>query len=362
MMNPIRYIFTLITLVTLSLTSCSEDINLVGDFKETAVIVGLLDQEDTLHYVKITRAFIGPGNSLDIAKIPDSSYFSQVDATIQETKNGAVFREWTLTDTLIENKESGVFYSPKQKVYYFRTSSNAPLDASMTYKLHVSLNGGEFTVDGETKLVNGVVATAVDLQNFQFKFADNPGSYIASGVAVAKGNARVMNTKLKINFYERIAGTYTLKSFDWNLGETETVDGSPSVSFTANGKIFFELIRDHTTSNAAIDQRRFHSIEVICTGGSDDLYNYMTVNQPSSSLAQSKPTFTNLVSSNGRVIGIFSSRQTYKKEKFFVNPDNQNVRMLSGKTTTELCNGPITGSYLFCSQHPGDLSSSIACQ
>ena len=362
-MNPIRYIFALITLVTLSLTSCSEDINLVGDFKETAVIVGLLDQEDTLHYVKITRAFIGPGNSLDIAQIPDSSYFDQVDATIQETKNGAVFREWTLVDTIIPNKsENGVFYAPEQKVYYFKTSSNAPLDASMTYKLHVSVNGGEFTVDGETKLVNGVIATAVDLQNFQFKFADNPGNYIPTGVAVAKGNSRVINTKLKINFYERLAGTYTLKSFEWNLGESETVDGSPSVSFTANGKIFFELIRDHVTNNAAIDQRRFHSIEVSCTGGSDDLYNYMTVNQPSSSLAQSKPTFTNLVSSNGRVIGIFSSRQTYKKEKFFVNPDNPNVRMLSGKTTTELCNGPITGTLLFCSQHPGDLSSSIACQ
>jgi hypothetical protein len=362
-MNPFKYIFAVLALVALSISSCSEDINLVGDFKETAVIVGLLDQQDTLHYVKITRAFIGPGNSLQIAQIPDSSYFQQVDATIKETKNGTVYREWTLQDTIIQNKdENGVFYAPEQKVYYFKTSSSAPLDASMTYKLHVTVNGGEFTVDGETKLVNGVIATAVDLQNFQFKFADNPGSYIPTGVAVAKGNSRVINTKLKVNFYERVAGAYTLKSFVWNLGETETVDGSPSVSFTANGKIFFELLRDNTTNNTAIDQRRFHSIEVTCTGGSDDLYNYMTVNQPSSSLAQSKPTFTNLVASNGRVIGIFSSRQTYKKEKFFVNPDNQNVRMLSGKTTIELCNGPITGTYLFCSQHPGDLASSIACQ
>ena len=38
---------------SLVLNSCSEKIDLIGDFKETAVIYGLLNQADTLHYVKI---------------------------------------------------------------------------------------------------------------------------------------------------------------------------------------------------------------------------------------------------------------------------------------------------------------------
>ena len=40
---------------SLVLNSCSEKIDLIGDFKETAVIYGLLNQADTLHYVKITN-------------------------------------------------------------------------------------------------------------------------------------------------------------------------------------------------------------------------------------------------------------------------------------------------------------------
>ena len=48
---------------------------MIGDFKETAVVYGLLDQSDSVHYVKINRAFIGPGNSLEFAQIPDSNYF-----------------------------------------------------------------------------------------------------------------------------------------------------------------------------------------------------------------------------------------------------------------------------------------------
>ena len=64
------------------LISCNEKINYIGEFKETAVVYGLLDHADSIHYVKINRAFIGPGNAIDIAQIPDSNYFSQVDATV----------------------------------------------------------------------------------------------------------------------------------------------------------------------------------------------------------------------------------------------------------------------------------------
>ena len=102
--------------------SCSEKIELIGNFDETAVIYGILDQSDSLHYIKINRAFIGPGNALDIAQIPDSSYFDQVEATVSEWVNGVQVRSWLLSDTIIDNKESnGVFYAPNQKLYYFKT-------------------------------------------------------------------------------------------------------------------------------------------------------------------------------------------------------------------------------------------------
>jgi hypothetical protein len=83
-------------------SSCEEDVDLIGNFEETAVVYGLLNMKDSVHYIKINRAFIGPGNSLEIAQIPDSSYFKQVDATITEYINGNKARVWTLEDTLIE--------------------------------------------------------------------------------------------------------------------------------------------------------------------------------------------------------------------------------------------------------------------
>ena len=83
----------------------------------------------------------------------------------------------------------------------------------------------------------------------------------------------------------------------------------------------------------------------------------MLVNQPSSSLAQNKPTYTNLtVSENDKnVIGIFSSRQTVKSFKpFYTTPQQAYIRAIDKNSTRELCIGPFTGLYLFCSNHPGD--------
>ena len=67
-----KYLFFIfISLGLVVLNSCNEKVKLVGNFQETAVVYGLLDQADSLHYIKINRAFIGPGNALEIAQIPD---------------------------------------------------------------------------------------------------------------------------------------------------------------------------------------------------------------------------------------------------------------------------------------------------
>jgi hypothetical protein len=82
----------------------------------------------------------------------------------------------------------------------------------------------------------------------------------------------------------------------------------------------------------------------------------MVVNKPTSSLAQSKPTYTNLsVTNDKRVVGIFSSRQTLKIFKpFYVSTAQAYIRAIDKKSTRELCQGSITGMLKFCSNHPGD--------
>ena len=374
--------FIFISLGLIVLNSCNEKIELIGDFVETAVVYGLLDQADSLHYIKINRAFIGPGNALEIAQIADSSYFTNVDATISEYLNGNLTRSWLLRDTILDNKDpNGVFYAPEQKVYYFKTmptgfngvitpSTNpqmTSLNPQAIYKIDIILNDGAFCVSAETELVRGITSAAAT-QNFNFKFADNPGEYTSTGITVSStGNSYVLNTQLKMAFYEWEDNTYSEKSFFWNLGEADVLPSSSKI-FTANGETFYDLMKSNCTEDLSISKRTFKGVTIKITGGAEELYNFIAVNKPSSGLAQSKPTYTNLTATNGkRVIGIFSSRQTVEiYHPFYVSPQQSYLRALDKKSTRELCQGPITGLYLFCSNHPGDnvvnQEESYACQ
>ena len=374
--------FIFISLGLVVLNSCNEKIELIGDFVETAVVYGLLDQADSLHYIKINRAFIGPGNALEIAQIADSSYFTNVEATISEYLNGNLTRSWLLRDTILDNKDpNGVFYAPEQKVYYFKTmptgfngviqTSTNPqmtsLNPQAIYKIDIILNDGAFSVSAETELVRGITSAAAT-QNFNFKFANNPGEYTSTGITVSStGNSFILNTQLKITYDEWENNTYSEKSFFWNLGEAD-VQPSSSKIFTANGQTFYDLMKSNCSENLAITKRTFKGVTIKITGGAEELYNFIAVNKPSSGLAQSKPTYTNLSVTNGkRVIGIFSSRQTVEiYHPFYVSPQQAFLRALDKKSTRELCQGPITGLYLFCSNHPGDnvvnQEESYACQ
>lgn len=362
-------VLSAITLI-LSLGSCNDKIELVGEFKETAVIYGLLDQSDSAHYIKITRAFIGPGDALQIAQEEDSSYFSNVDATITEI--GGDGRTWDLVEETITDKdENGLFYAPDQKVYAFYSksidNSTSPtfsdLDPNANYRLNVTLTdskGQQFSVSGVTDLVSGI-STQTDAATYSFKFANDVNDFKNPSINVQVGNSKVVSTALEIHIDEFVgAGSPTSTSFSWGLGEREVEQNSIN-GFLSSGQTFFEQVANFCEGrqqlNPAIDKRNFTGITVRVVGGGEELYNYMLVNQPSSSLAQNKPSYTNLEATDDHeVIGIFSSRFTYEVYHEFSTPLSQFIRCLDQSSTEVLCIGPITNSYNFCSQHAIDIA------
>ena len=199
------------------------------------------------------------------------------------------------------------------------------------------MNGGEFEVDGSTPIVSGLTTTSANT-TFSFKFAQSLGEYRSTTVTVntgtGKNKAAVINTKIEIG-YEEITGIDTvLRSFDWDLGEQE-VGIDATKGFAAQGAVFYDLIARHIESNdnPICDKRNLAYLRLKIVGGGLDFYNYMVVNEPSTAIAQTKPTYTNLEASNGySVIGIFSSTQTLDVIKPFQSSASQFVR---GRTSAD---------------------------
>ncbi len=359
-----KYFFAIISMLTLiiSLVGCNEDVNLNADFEETAIIYGLLDQSENIHFIKINRAFIGPGSSIDIAKIPDSSYFKNVEATI--TEQGGLNRTWNLKDTLVENKDqNGIFYAPEQKLYYFDTKTT-PLNAACTYKLTVTIDKGlssEFIVTGQTQLVSNL--SLQSSSTFKLALVDNSNGYRASNLNINSGTAKTVNASFNMIVNEFIGSNYDSIFIPWNINEIDA-GTSTNMSINFNGQTFYEVIKNGVTNNSAITKRNLKALKVILTGGSSDLHNYILVNKPSSSISQSKPTFTNLTinSSKNKVVGLFSARQSITYYIPFQKTGDSYFRLLDTKSTEELCSGTYTTyDYKFCSQHTSDISKPYYC-
>jgi len=367
MFRTILYAFAALAL--LNLTSCEDDINLTGDAEETAVVYGLLNSADSYHYIKINRAFITNDNSLEIAQIPDSNYFEKVDAVITEVdENDVVLRTWNLKDTILTNKEPGVFYNPEQKVYYFQTSTGAPLIANplITYKLDININDGEFVVSGKTTIVAGMSITSPTASG-TFTFSNTnfaTQGYSNTNIAFFPGESKVAEVNLKVTYEEHKAASFENKVMTWRVSSLGVDDlNGTKKTVSAKGAVFYELMKESVTNDPAIIQRKLRSIAIEVTGGSEDFQKYIAVTKPSSSLSQTKPSFTNLTATKGRrVVGLFASRNTVRI--FISNQDliNGNPKeVITSASRQQLSIGALTGALLFCSDHPFDNTRSYYC-
>jgi hypothetical protein len=362
--------FTLLSflIALLTFTSCKETITLTNDQKETAVIYGLLDQADTIHIIKINRAYSGTNNSIEVALRPDSSYFKDVQAYIYEIKKEDTLRKWKLRDTLIDNKEPGIFYGPQQKVYYFKTDKNNPLvgESGRTYLFRGKFEKNKFEVTATTELIYGNSLLYPVSNGTNYGFANGTiekPEYYSTGIKFKPGTAVTTNTSLRISIREYIGDNFTVKSFDWNVGDMDVTPNAPSAGINALGTAFYPLIVKNCT-NTAITKRQLASIELRVTFASEVLYNYISLNKPSSSLAQNKINYTNLSATNGmRVIGIFTARNLKSEVKLSSDVIGQNtIRALDAQSTKELCLGSITNKLRFCSDVPADKLTSYSCK
>lgn len=291
--------------------SCETDFNINADYEDVTVVYGLLNQDSTT-YIKINKAFLGEGNTLIMAKIEDSSnYQNELNVTLEEWDGNNQISTFILDTITITNKEEGVFYNPHQVLY----KTDALLNEDYTYKLKII--NAEKEISSETKLIN----------DFNLVKPRMGGTYLLlteeSQKAVewesAKNGIRyevVIRFHYKEKFIDQ-ADTIC-KYIDWELGtvKSSNTDGGEPMDMLYFGASFFLLCGQNIPYDDQALEDRVHyrltsNVEFILSVAGEDLNTYMEVNEPSSSIVQDKPEYTNI--ENG--IGIFSSRYQKTRSK-----------------------------------------------
>ncbi len=310
-MNRIYLLLSLI--VVLGITACETEIQPIADYKDITVVYGLLNPNETDHYIKITKAFSGEGNANDLAANAANFNYAASDLSVKIDEYDAsnVFkRSFTLNRTVNEiPKDNGVFSTSDNVLYKF---SEPNLKKDYFYKLNIYNSALDKEITSKTTIVNDpTMASQGELNSI--KLANINGDNLTHAFSVQPHlNSGRVKVYFIFNYTEHYTDTNITpldKQVRISLGEQKTTstEGGEVLIYTLEGSNFFSALVNNIPATAPnLQSRRINNatLEIITAG--TDLSTYISVNEPSTSVNQNKPEFTNLT--NG--LGVFSSRST----------------------------------------------------
>ncbi|MGD0710435.1 MAG: hypothetical protein ABR968_04580 [Bacteroidales bacterium] len=307
MKKKISFILTVI----LFYSACKPDFNPNTSWKDITVVYGLLSPNDTVHYVKINKAFLGQGNALVMAQNPDScTYGNNLTVWVEEWNGSNRTNLWYLDTTTIYNKESGTFYYPKQVIYKFKAKLDT-IDAGVDYRLYIKNNKTGKLVSGHTGLVQKFdVLKPLPSSSLHQVVVNFTGPNYVRMVWNPSYYGRLYQLDILFTYREKniLTNDSVVKTLDWNLG-TRTSAGTsgndPSLEIDIPGVSFYTFLQGNITASPNMVRTvAGYPLRYVFSAGADNLNTYIEVNAPSTSVVQDRPGFTNIV--NG--LGIFSSR------------------------------------------------------
>jgi hypothetical protein len=307
-----RLLFRLFTLplLLLLLFSCKTDFDVIANYKEITVVYGLLNKQDSVHYLRITKAFLGNGNALVYAQNPDSSqYGTAINVELVDSKSSNVIVFDTVT---IHDKDTGVFFSPNQQMYM----STARLDSLSTYTLRISNKQTGHEVSSKTDLIHEFFIQTPKQTAKKIGF---PRDIVTQQKLEWRTAANGKRYQPIIRFYYKETSNLTdtiTRMVEWVFSSSTSEGITQGEEMWANymNEDFYRLCEAQipytdAEREAAVKVRLPDHFDVIFTIVGIEFSTYLDLNGPTTGLLLEKPVYSNVT--NG--IGVFSSQYVWKK-------------------------------------------------
>lgn len=337
------------------MNSCETDFDTTADWEDITVVYGIIDQNDSLQYIKINKAFLGEGNVLQFAQEYDSTHYPfEMRVWIEAFNESGQKVQTIVFDTASSYKPEdpdAVFPTGAQTIYkggpenYYEIKYiiEPPFDTvgfrklwlndENTYTLNIEFPDSSKIVTSETGLVMDFAMTRPFPQSKFVKFV--PNSSVPTVFAWEKpdndeGRFRY-ELLVKFNYQEeKQDGSISDKSIDLvsNITVTPPLGGNEMTYYYWDNSFFVSCANsipyDDPSEEDDVKTRYTVDIEMVVSVAGEAFNLFMQVYEPSSSIVQEKPPYTNV--ENG--IGVFSSRYRIIENKF-VHPETvQDLRSI----------------------------------
>jgi hypothetical protein len=304
-----KKIYLLVSVFTIIFTSCDTDFDVNAEWEEVTVVYGLLDAGDEMktQQIKISKAFLGKMDALQMAQYADSINFDQGELAVKviRVKNNGI-RDTIALDEVPTLRNDGVF---NDSIIVYTFENNNFLNSNFEYELLIKNNITGNEVSSNTNIISEF---NFDMgAGFPFGFIEtwipgNPSATKFSSTVVTWGNS----TDNGVQYQIELIFNYNENDIAKNLIYTSTVLEETNI-FEFEGEKIFNFLKNELVKDPLIE-RKFLSIDLIMTVGSEDLKTYRIINEEITGIVQERPQFTNI--NNG--IGLFSSRFTKNRENF----------------------------------------------
>ena len=291
---------------------CETDFDVIAPYKEVMVVDGLLNVRDSVHTVRISKAFLGVGNALVMAQQNDSNNYGDIlDVKMQRIFNNLVTETFSLTRTEYNDKDSGVFASG----YVLYSTTHQLLEDGSEYKIIVTNNQTGVVASSTTKIVKDMVVSS---PNPLLDSIDLTGP--AQSIVRYSASKNAVFYELIIRFHYRDidpSGVSAQKYVDWYFSSPSVIN-SDGIRYNFYKYNLFENLGLYIPDNPGYTRRidsltgNVRPFEFILLAGSEDLQTYIQLNKPSTGNVQERPSFTTV--ENG--LGLVTSRVVHSEFRF----------------------------------------------
>ncbi|MFT7588178.1 MAG: hypothetical protein ACI959_000385 [Limisphaerales bacterium] len=317
-----KKILLLISCSLILWNSCTTDFDVNAEFKEVAVVYGLLDLSETTNYIRINRAFLQDDvSALLLAEDPDQIYYDErLEVSVEEyagsTRIGTYALDRVSGDSLGLPKNTGIFANVPNILYRLERE----LNPDNVYRLRATSTELEIDITAETPIINDFNVS---------KPNPNPGPSTSLNFATLSDfqvrwnngkNAKIYDLQLLVFYHESdvldIDNVIKDSVLNWTVLRNKVVtnpEGSAGLDFDISRNGFYSFLNSEFNADDAV-VRFVDSLQFRFLAGSETLYQYIQFNEAQLGLSANDITaeFTNVEGG----IGLFASRYNQYTPKY----------------------------------------------
>ncbi len=324
--------FLLITSIIWLLISCEQEIQISADGKTIPVIYAIINPEDSIHFIRISRSFKGTADASESAQNPDSICYEILTPKIEFfTESGWKYYELKFTPAPNSDKEVGYFTNKGLQLYQCETDISAFFIKGTHLVLNISIGNQQRLVSADINYLEPpkIFAPRQGLRTllefyalpFEIGFEDPLG--------FARYEAHLLfHIKNIMKNGDTVLQTID-KSFIRNTQNGHIPGDHKNISIYVPGDLFLAQVRQDVKDDPNVDYRLPGQIEVILYTGSSEFYDYIDLNKITDDYGGQ--IVTNIVGG----LGVFALKYREKVTNIFLGPITMDS-LLRGRFTRRL--------------------------